>query len=282
MIKIDFQEPDTNEWRDWRIQCEGEQEAHNALVEAGTPAKAKGRVYKGTRYNIKQNIYMSIDGPFHGKCAFCEALIAADQPGDMEHFRPKGRVTDANNQDIPKEDGSPHPGYYWLAYNCKNLLPVCKDCNSPSSDNSGGVRIGKWNQFPVEDYRAERPGEEVNEKPLLINPVLENPNEHMKLARNGVFAARNGSSKGQTCIDIFGLNLREALVKSRKGVYKSVKNDVDMLIIHLLNRSDEVQERLTEIKDIWEGKKAYSAAGRLAIMERAPVLKQIFGLKDIA
>lgn len=28
----------------------------------------------------------------HGKCAFCEAKIDANQYGDVEHFRPKGAV----------------------------------------------------------------------------------------------------------------------------------------------------------------------------------------------
>ena len=57
---------------------------------------------------------------------------------------------------------------------------------------------------------------------------------------------------------------------------------LDMLIIHLFNGSDEVQNRIAEIKKIWEGEKAYSAAGRLAIRERSPVLEQIFGLSNIA
>ena len=33
---------------------------------------------------------------FSGKCAYCETDIVSNQPGDVEHFRPKGRVVDDN------------------------------------------------------------------------------------------------------------------------------------------------------------------------------------------
>ena len=43
-----------------------------------------------------------LDLLFHGKCAYCETFYSASAPVDVEHYRPKGAVS---------EDPS-HPGYY--------------------------------------------------------------------------------------------------------------------------------------------------------------------------
>jgi len=226
MIKIDFKEPDTDEWRAWRAECETEQNAHNQAIQAGKPSKVKPEVYKGVKYNIKSDVYMSPRGQFSGKCTYCESFIAADQPGDIDHFRPKGRVTDSEGNPIAittKDGEIPHPGYYWLVYDWRNLLPSCIDCNRPSKGKSGGKRIGKWDQFPVAGFRATRPTEETQEDPLLINPVSEIPENHLQLDETGVFSPRNKSPKGQACIDVFGLNVREALVEGRKKAYEDTK-----------------------------------------------------------
>ena len=85
---------------------------------------------------------------FNNKCAYCETQILRFV-GDAEHFRPKGRVS------VPVKEGKRktkvvsiqddsggevnHPGYFWLAYNWKNLLPACQICN----------RNGKRDLFPV-------------------------------------------------------------------------------------------------------------------------------------
>lgn len=282
MIKIDFQEPDTDEWRAWRTQCEAEQQAHNEAVEAGQGSEVKSSVYKGERYDIKYTVYMNRHNLFYGKCAYCESDILADQPGDIEHFRPKNEVRDSNNELVLIEGDNgqePHPGYYWLAYDWHNLLPSCRDCNSITKKKTQGRRIGKGNRFPVRRFRATVPSEEGREEPLLINPVLQNPQEHLKLKKNGLFEGL--SPEGKASIDIFGLNIRDALIANRRGVYESVKNDVDMLIIHLFVGSGEVQNRLDKIRNIWEGKKAYSAAGCLAIRERLPIFEQLFKLWNI-
>src|SRR5262249_14198650 len=67
---------------------------------------------------------------FHGKCAYCESRVRASYGGDVEHYRPKGKVDEDNS----------HPGYYWLAYNPSNLLPSCALCNQAR---------GKMTHFPI-------------------------------------------------------------------------------------------------------------------------------------
>jgi hypothetical protein len=275
MIKINFQEPNTAEWCAWRAECCIEQEAHNEAHEAGEVPKVKEKVYKGSNYNIKSNFYVNLNGPFHGKCAYCESLIAADQPGDIEHFRPKGTVTDADNKPIMVDTPSgpqKHPGYYWLAYDWKNLLPSCEDCNRPSKSKSDEKLIGKWNQFPVKDFRATKPGEEEKEKTFLINPILEDPEKHLEVDETGIIKAKNESEKGQACIDIFGLNVREALLDARKKCYTQAKDSIAILIMSLIKK---YTNDISYLEEIQQGKMAYSFAARAALRDSCPVLELI-------
>ncbi len=273
MVKIEFQEPDTNEWRAWLRECEREQAKHTTAVEAGENSEVKKAVYKGERHGIKGDVFMNHKAHFHGKCAYCESRIAADQPGDIEHFRPKDAVMESNGEpvmvDTPMGRRS-HPGYYWLAYSWRNLLPSCEDCNRPSKQKSQGKRIGKWEYFPVKDFRATKPGEEAREVPLLIHPVWEDPGLHLKILDTGMFEALTG--RGQACIDVFGLNVREALVDERARTYRNARSQLAMLLPALVLKSSEAGQILAELLAFRKGQKAYSAAGRLAISENAHIL----------
>src|SRR5687768_2662118 len=88
MRKINFTEPADDHWKDWRARCG---DATNNLV-AAVAGGAKAQ-FSDALYKEKKAVYMDLDGPFYGKCAYCESLIAADQPGDVDHYRPKARVT---------------------------------------------------------------------------------------------------------------------------------------------------------------------------------------------
>ena len=64
---------------------------------------------------------------------------------------------DENSQDAimyPLAKRPDHPGYYWLVYNWKNLLPACTHCNQyriarPRWRESINTRGGKSTHFPV-------------------------------------------------------------------------------------------------------------------------------------
>jgi uncharacterized protein (TIGR02646 family) len=106
---------------------------------------------------------------FHKKCAYCEITITGQGKGDVEHFRPKGAVQDENGRPVLRADGSPHPGYWWLAFQWGNLLPACRDCNNAPN---------KGMRFPVEGPRSEGPPHD--DTPLLINPLLEDPEPYLR------------------------------------------------------------------------------------------------------
>ncbi len=137
----------------------------------------------------------------HEKCAFCESKFAATSYGDVEHVRPKGGFTQ-HPDDLPVK-----PGYYWLAYDWRNLTFCCQICNQQF----------KRNQFPLANpsQRARNHHDDVNrEKPLLINPVAEDPEEHIGF-HMGKEVAFHRTEKGRITIETFGLN-RDTLQDARR------------------------------------------------------------------
>ncbi len=95
----------------------------------------------------------------HGKCCYCERKRDPTHESDIEHFRPKAKVTEADES---------HSGYWWLAYDWANLFLSCKTCNEKY----------KKNHFPLSDEhaRAHGPDDDIaSEDPLLIHPETDEP-----------------------------------------------------------------------------------------------------------
>lgn len=260
MRQIESSGLDTEEWRTWLADCETETQINIDLVERGEKI-AFTSLYK--RQNIKDDYFFSPGEPFYGKCAYCETPIEDIFPGDVEHFRPKGKVTDEEYNDVFKQDSDgsflldtdgnkiPHPGYYWLAYNWKNLMPSCTYCNRPKKD------FGKRNCFPVEGVHTFTVGDEDMEKPLLINPIdiNENPEAHFSVDFDtGVLIAK--SMKGKKTIDLLGLNKRRYLREGRLQAINNAKAQLTKLIYNIPQR----QEALDEIEQYKNGNRSYSFA----------------------
>lgn len=128
----------------------------------------------------------------HDKCAFCESKVTHISHGDVEHFRPKAGYR--------QRPGGPlvRPGYYWLAYDWSNLLFCCQLCNQQF----------KGNHFPLaaRARRARSHRDDVSrERPLLINPAIEDPSEFLEFREN-IILAINGNARGVKSIEVFGLD----------------------------------------------------------------------------
>lgn len=96
------------------------------------------------------------------KCWYCESPVdRADNA--VDHFRPKGRVSDASN---------PHSGYRWLAFDHRNYRYACTFCNSRRKDIENGTAGGKADRFPLldETQRLYAPGPLNQEQPKLLDP----------------------------------------------------------------------------------------------------------------
>jgi len=96
------------------------------------------------------------------KCWFCEVSIVRSDNA-VDHFRPKGRVSDAINV---------HNGYRWLAFTKENFRYSCTFCNSRRVDVDGGTAGGKTDRFPLMDENARVYTESPvgGEAPTLLDP----------------------------------------------------------------------------------------------------------------
>lgn len=162
---------------------------------------------------------------FGGKCAYCECKLGVIYP--VEHFRPKST-------------------YYWLASEWTNLLPSCSDCNT----------LVKLDVFPLEEgsTRAQNPGEEVNEIPLLINPCEEDPLvllEFHSAADNGEVVIRETPGLPQLALNkvaksiaLYSLNTKP-LIDRRRDAMIPIKGAIRRITRNMtrLETTGEQQER---------------------------------------
>lgn len=143
---------------------------------------------------------------FHDQCAFCESkLDFATSYFPVEHYRPKTAYRTLVDKDK-------HPGYWWLAYDWNNLLLSCQVCN-----------IYKSTFFPlVDETKRDIANKRIeDEEPLILNPIADDPYEHI-VFRCEYALAKDGSPKGQATIDICKLN-RPELVNSRLNKWLELK-----------------------------------------------------------
>ena len=143
----------------------------------------------------------------HGKCCYCEGKFEAHSSGDVEHYRPKGFVKQAENT------RPIYPGYYWLAYSWNNLYYCCQKCN----------RSFKRGLFPLSnpDERACSHAKSIDiENPLILDPGgAADPRFHIEYKDNFV----QGRTKiGRATVDILDLN-RDDLLDQRLKFLKLLK-----------------------------------------------------------
>ncbi|MBV8276234.1 MAG: hypothetical protein JO170_13390 [Verrucomicrobia bacterium] len=250
-------------WRRWQKRAE---EATDAAITAFEDWLG-GQRDKPFHFDFNSTIWKDLknwlmEHVFYEKCAYCERLISGYY-GDAEHFRPKGAVTCKDSEgelvkpscEIPNPAGNgllslAHPGYFWLAYDWRNLLPSCVFCNSGEGknerfDTKGGhfllVELDKAEllAMPAEVRpRASKrwPGRyylsstmlDKREDPLLLNPLNpsseRNPREHIRFGQRGTVAPVKGSPLAVASIEVFGLRkpkLCEARQKAQEDFRSS-------------------------------------------------------------
>lgn len=146
---------------------------------------------------------------YNYKCAYCEIDLRKTTT-TVEHYRPKAKDK-----------------YFWLAHEWTNFMPCCPDCQDDKK--------GKGSQFETEnppqysppllpngnlDYEKCRLDNAylLDEKPLILNPEIDNPSEHLGFnIENGDLLVKNNSKKAETTIRVVNLN-RKQLQFSRKQI----------------------------------------------------------------
>ncbi len=221
------------------LSQESDSPAQRELADAKKFFSSAGKKRRGQkRFAFK--VYKSLEvlnalgELFYGKCAYCERRYQATQPVDVEHFRPKSGV-------LERPD---HPGYWWLAATWENLLPSCIDCSRIRIHE--GIRIGKANRFPLEEEseRAFEPGQEKEEHPLLLDPCVDMPEEHLVFEESGMVVS--DTARGQATITVLGLN-RLGLVQERRAAARLVLSQIER-VMDLAALGAEDKRLLREVK----------------------------------
>lgn len=189
------------------------------------------------KFQIKKTIYghksvrRALRNLQHSKCCYCEAKVGATSHRNVEHYRPKGAVKQsvASNKE--------HPGYYWLAYDWDNLLMSCTVCNN-----------NKNTLFPLEDEatRARNHHDNIEaEKPLFINPAIDDPREHIIFHREEPIPVTELGRKTIGCLELRRPDLQESRRK-----WLNILGALHDLIVAGENSDDpNMQEKATKAKE---------------------------------
>lgn len=214
--------------------------AHYGEPPARPPGQIPPRVrplYNDFTQYKSYEVATALDLLFHGKCAYCESHVGPPSDEEIEHYRPKGGVTEDDD----------HNGYWWLASDWNNLLLSCTHCNqgrkqhiiTPDMDERDYLAlvsapprtlVGKQNQFPVGGSRARHPGDDLaGEDPLLIDPTGRDPAPSFAWCNpkdlSIVLAAQSGTGEdphGTATIAICALN-RWKLVRARTTLLQQLR-----------------------------------------------------------
>jgi len=215
MIKIDKDNTDTPDilnsamTKQWTEKALHEKKEH----------RARDHIYG---HNTVQNILKKV---YNNKCGYCESRLEVSSSLEIDHYRPKNGVS----------ENSEHPGYYWLTYEWTNLISSCNICNRK-----------KGTQFPIEDEskRVMEPQEMaqwkpdspsfLSEKPLILNPEIDQPDNHLEVNVHGEICKKNESIYAETTIKVCNLN-RDELIKKRKAIIDDLRErlyEETVLITH--------------------------------------------------
>jgi 5-methylcytosine-specific restriction endonuclease McrA len=196
------------------------------------------KVYRDTTLQELELLY-------HSKCAYCETDTAAGAPMQVEHYRPKAKVT---------EDSS-HLGYYWLAYEWSNLILSCSKCNNK-----------KRNRFPILNTRLTEPQLDIDGLPtdeyrlanslilnsegtFLLHPEIDIVEDHFLYNEKAEIVCR--TPQALETIKICGLNRKE-LVFKRLSILNEFRDDIKTILTDVLEQKVTTEQCRYAIKLVFQ------------------------------
>lgn len=214
------------------------------------------------RYHFKPNVIQSVRGElrniFHSKCAYCETLLSPASFGSIDQHRPKGSVAESPE----------HSGYWWLFAAWDNLHYSCQRCN-----------VGKRNRFPLapRGKRAFTPEDDLSaELPLLIDPCIDNPKEHLVFERDGSVSGK--TERGNASIAVYGLNSSD-LVEDRHIKAEEFKLKL-ATFINVFAKGEKIDLK-DQIEKLLGDDQEYAGMKRQLISEMRKEVMEKLGLKGL-
>jgi len=276
MTPVKKPEPADPVWAKWHQDALDALSVVKKAYKPGSSVEVKGELYKRA-----MPFLLSL---FNNKCAYCEAIITDTHPGDVEHYRPKGRLKDMDGKIVKVTINGKevdHPGYWWLCYEWENLLPSCIDCNRRRNHGEDSAAAGKADIFPINGKRAGSPNDPLTaEDALLLNPTEADfkPEDHFEFQKNGLISTK--SKRGELSCELLGLNLRETLVEQRAEAFQNARTAFSSLLGMMQNApdptlpmSDDEKALRERINRMWNGRTQHTAFARLALSNFAKSLQ---------
>ena len=243
---------------------------------------------------------------FNDKCAYCETIMDR-ATYHAEHYRPKGEVSVKDFEknkaakvkiENPLGELVEHPGYFWLAYNWKNLLPSCQNCNTYGGKGiqfpalKGHLFLKKMdgqdiNKIRTPYYESKKyPGyyyldpEDLNEieAPLLLHPYFDSPNDYLVFGVRGIVTARDSCPKGVNSINVYNLKdekIRQARQAEQENASRLVSSFFNVFLNSSQTQDSFEKDIISQIKLYTTGKAKYSAAAKWLIDNKIHFLSDI-------
>jgi hypothetical protein len=200
--------------------------ADAALETLKNKAADERRDFINKKYAIWSELKAAMAALSHEKCWYSEKRIAVSEL-EIDHFRPKSRVTGA---------ASPHKGYWWLAFHWKNFRLAYSLINKRRTDFREGDVQGKGCYFPLIDEAARvpdtTPASTAGEAPKLIDPCIASDVRLLDYAvEDGKVVERYGSEdpirfdRAKVSIELFHLN-EGTLIRDRHDLYVAIDHSV--------------------------------------------------------
>lgn len=194
---------------DWLAEAE---DASKALRQAQTEDERKAVIERHEKLWRDERVRGWLLNLFHAKCWYSEAKDSVSSY-HVDHFRPKGRVTDLNRE-------NPEPGYWWLAFDWKNYRISGQLINSKKAD-----------VFPLRAGRratCDEPDSLELEYPTLLDPVSDDAclisfemDEDGCRAVAAVDAEPEQVLRASATIEAIGLNRLDGLNANRAFVWRA-------------------------------------------------------------
>ncbi|MEO5338948.1 MAG: HNH endonuclease [Magnetococcus sp. MYC-9] len=219
------------------------------LMREGNAHTAENRVH------AHASVKAALGELYHNKCAYCESYIVAQADRRVDHHRPKkARI----------EEGDPHPGYFWLTYEWSNLVLACDTCNGKKSNKFpiAGIRVAA--PPPSREDWHPRSATMSDEQPLLLNPEVDNPADHLVFSPDGQISAKGDDQRGRVTIKVCELD-REQLTLARKEKVDKLRSRLNRQLLRFIENDSNwlvFQEIIEDIKASGQPESPFSLLGQ--------------------
>ena len=204
------------------------------------------------------------------KCWYTECK-SPGADNDIDHFRPKGKV---------REDRT-HPGYYWLAFEWRNMRLSCQHANRPRIAPGARLAGGKSTHFPLlaTGVRARAPGDDIGrEHPALLDPTDPGDPVLLTFRSNGEIDLSpefRGDAAAEAKLEAsrLGLHLNwPKFVEGRQTLYNLVERTVERgrreAPVSFQNwpvASEAFKDAIRDLRTYMDQRSEYSAAARVYV-----------------